>query len=267
MKYNQKIVRSANNYYEIWEYEKPILITDKFEDDSISSTETDKSEKAVRRTFEELSDEEQTERLRRMSETRLKAKWKILRLVDANFDDKTSFLTLTTKNNIQYRNEFTNMFDLFITRLNYRLHNTKKRLIKYIATLERQKRGAWHAHILLFNIEFIPHKDLLNIWSHGAVRINKLNHLDDSSNAGRYVVKYMEKSIGQSLLESFGKKSYLASRNLRKPIENKIYLKEPLEFDNSIVLYETEYKSKIYRNGRLIDNPVKYRKIKVIQEE
>ena len=30
----------------------------------------------------------------------------------------------------------------------------------------------------------------------GAVRINKLNKLDDSSNAGRYVAKYMEKGIG-----------------------------------------------------------------------
>lgn len=267
MKYNQKIVRSANNYYEIWEYEKPILITDKFEDDYTDTTEIDKKKKTLRRTFEELSDEEQNERLRRMSETRLKAKWKILRLVDTNFDDKTSFLTLTTKKNVEDRDEFTNMFDLFITRLNYRMYDTKKRKIKYLATLERQKRGAWHAHILLFSIEFIPHKDLLSTWGHGAVRINKLNHLDDSSNAGRYVVKYMEKSIGQSLLDSFGKKSYLASRNLKKPVENKVYLKDPLEFDNSIVLYETEYKSKIYRNGRLIDNPVRYRKIKILEED
>lgn len=267
MKYNQKIVRSANNYYEIWEYEKPILITDKFEDDFKDINKNDKKEKTIRRTFDELSDEEQNERLRRMSETRLKAKWKILRLVDTNFDNRTSFLTLTTKENIQDRSEFTKMFDLFITRLNYSLYNTKKRKIKYLATLERQKRLAWHAHLLFFDIEFIPHKDLLNIWGHGAVRINKLNHLNDSSNAGRYVVKYMEKSIGQSLLESFGKKSYLASRNLKKPEENKIFLKEKLEFDDSLVLYETEYKSKIYRDGRLIDNPVKYRKIKIAEEE
>jgi hypothetical protein len=70
-------------------------------------------------------------------------------------------------------------------------------IITYISVLERQKRGAWHAHILLFNFPYVPHKDLLRIWGHGAVRINKLDSLDDSSNAGRYVAKYMEKGIGQ----------------------------------------------------------------------
>ena len=41
-----------------------------------------------------------------MKKTRLEAKWNLLRLVDCNFDDTTSFLTLTTKENISKRNEF-----------------------------------------------------------------------------------------------------------------------------------------------------------------
>jgi len=265
--YTLKIVRSGSSYYEIWEYEKPIYIQDKFIEDCTTDKvdEMDK-EKQKRRNFEELSEYEQQERLIRMSKTRLEAKWRLLRIIDSNFDNKTSFLTLTTKNNIQDRDEFCTKLKTFIKRFNYHVFNTKKSKLKYLAVLERQKRGSWHAHIMLFSVPYVPHKELLDVWGHGAVRINKLDHLDDSSNAGRYVAKYMEKGIGQELLESFGKKSYLSSRNLKKTEENKIYLKEKLDFDDSVVLYETKYTSKIYRDGRLIDNPVRYLKIKHSEE-
>ncbi|MDU1847136.1 MAG: Rep protein [Niallia nealsonii] len=266
--YNQKIVRSGSSYYEIWEYGKPIFIQDELvEECTTEQPEKTDKEKTKRRTFDELSEDEQQERLNRMNKTRLEAKWKLLRIVDCNFCDKTSFLTLTTKENIQDRDEFNSKLKTFIKRFNYHVLNTKKSKLKYIAVLERQKRYAWHSHLLLFGVPYIPHDKLLKLWGHGAVRINKLNHLDDSSNAGRYVVKYMEKGIGQELLESFGKKAYLSSRNLKRPEESKIFLKDKLEFDSSAILYETEYNSKIYRDGRLVDNPVRYRKIKVSVEE
>lgn len=108
------------------------------------------------------------------------------------------------------------MFDKFVTRLNYHVLGTKKRQIKYIAVLEKQKRGAWHIHMMLFSFPCVPHSKLLKIWKHGAVRINKIHEIDDSSNAGRYVSKYMEKGMAQELLESMGKKSYYSSRNLKK---------------------------------------------------
>lgn len=261
--YNQKVVRTGS-YVEIWEYEKPIFTkgTNKLIGECVEKDET----KSKRKKFEELSENEQQERLSRMNKTRIEAKWKLLRIVDCNFCDKTSFLTLTTKANIQDRDEFNSKLKTFIKRFNYHVFNTKKSKLTYLAVLERQKRGAWHAHILLFSVPYVPHKELLGIWGHGAVRINKLEHLDDSSNAGRYVVKYMEKGIGQELLESFGKKAYLSSRNLKRPEEAKIFLKDKLEFDSSVVLYETEYSSKIYKDGRLIDNHVRYRKIRLSED-
>ncbi|MGF2116269.1 rolling circle replication-associated protein [Enterococcus casseliflavus] len=260
--YNQKIVRT-NSYVEIWEYEKPIFVKDESNvlNECVDQIET-KKEKSKRRTFEELTDDEQKKRLDRMSKTRLEAKWKLLRIVDCNFDDKTSFLTLTTKKNIQDRNEFNVLLKTFIKRFNYHIFNTKKSKLKYLAVLERQKRKAWHAHILLFEVPYVPHDKLLNLWNHGSVRINKVD-VDSIDNRGRYVTKYFEKGIGQELLESFGKKAYLSSRNLIRPEESKIFLKDNLGFKPSAILYETEYVSKIYRNGNLVDNPVRYRKIKI----
>lgn len=55
-----------------------------------------------------------------------------------NYDDSTE---------IESREKFNDMFDKFITRFNYHFLNTKKRKLKYIATLEKQTRG----HIMLIS--------------------------------------------------------------------------------------------------------------------
>lgn len=254
--YNQKIIRTGP-YVEVWEYSKPIIT---HSDEPIYSSElTDKKKK--RRSFDELTTDEQKKRLLRMEISRLQAKWRLLRLVDCNYDDRTSFLTITTKENISDRAIFLNMIKTFIKRYNYTIYNTKKSKLQYVAVLEKQQRGSWHSHILLFNVPFVAHSQLLKIWGYGAVRINKVD-VDSKENRGRYVTKYFEKGIGQELLESFGKKSYLSSRNLKKPEEEKILLNEKLSFSESAVLFESNYVSKIYRDGQLIDNPVHYRKIK-----
>lgn len=264
MTYNKKVVHSRH-YVEIWEYSKPIIIKGELVEEI--KNENEEKEAVKRRTFEELTDEEQTERLKRMKETRLKTKWKLMRLIDANVVENTSFLTLTTKKCIEDRDEFTKMFKSFIKRFNYQVFDSKKSVLKYIGVLERQKRGAWHIHLLLFDVPFVPHTQLLEMWGHGAIRINKLSHLDSASNIGRYVSKYMEKGIGQNLLESFGKKSYLASKNLKKIDESKFYSKDELEFDESVILYETNYCSKVFHKGKLLQNNVRYRKIKLSSKE
>mgnify|MGYP000559135941 CR=1 FL=1 len=87
--------------------------------------------------------------------------------------------------------------------------------------------------------------------------------VDSKENRGRYVTKYFEKGIGQELLENFGKQAYLSSRNLKKPDEDKFYTYEDFNYDSSVVLYETEYTSKVYKDGQYFDNHVKYKKIKL----
>ena len=152
MSYNRKIIRTSS-YLEIWEYSSPIFSSDNTD---IDDNQVSLKDKKKRRTFDELTPNEQDERLNRISKTRKNSKWKLQRLIDSNYDNKTSFLTLTTKANIQDRTEFNTMFDKFIKRLNYYIYNSKRRQLKYISVLERQKRGSWHAHILLFNFPYVP---------------------------------------------------------------------------------------------------------------
>ena len=263
MSYNVKIIRTRS-YIEIYEYGAPII-------SGYKKDEKSKDEKLEIRAYDDITENEQLERLKRMAKTRQNAKWNLMRLIDSNFDDRTSFLTLTTKENIESREIFNDMFDKFITRFNYHFLHTKKRILKYIATLEKQERGAYHAHILLFDIGYLDHKELTGVWGHGFVWINKLEKLDDSSNAGRYIGKYMEKGVGQELLESKGKKAYYSSRNLKKPLIKKLLSNEDLsgivEYNQSSVLYESEYTGKAFRNGKYVESAIKYRKIKLERGE
>lgn len=220
MSYNIKIIQT-DSYLEVYEYEKVIFTQD-------SNKNYERSKRNKKRQFDKLSDEEKTKRLERISKTRKHSRWEVMRLVDSNFDSKTSFLTLTTKENIQDREKFNLIFDKFIKRLNYKVFKSKKRLLKYLAVLEKQERGAWHVHIMLFDFPFIPQKELVTIWGLGGVWINKID-VDTKENRGRYVSKYFEKGIGQELLENLGKKAYYSSRNLKKPIIHKLLSHDELE--------------------------------------
>lgn len=78
----------------------------------------------------------------------------------------------------------------------------------------------------------------------------------------------MEKGIGQELLNSLGKKAYYSSRNLKKPEEIKLLSDEKTKdlITKANIMYENTYNSKVFRKGRLVDNKVKYTKIKFDKE-
>ena len=216
MYYKTKIIDSGN-HVEIYEYDEPIWRADGSNKTLHDLLPSEKPKRKPRRSFDELNPDEQRERLNRMEKTRKDARAELIRLIDCNFiENKTSFLTLTIKENVTNRDEFTKIFDKFISKFNYNFLGTKKRKLKYVAALEQQERGAWHAHILLFDVPFIQIRKLREVWGHGAIKINCLKKLDDTSNVGLYVSKYMVKAMGQQLLEYRGKKSYLSSHNLKK---------------------------------------------------
>lgn len=268
--YNYKIIRTAS-YLEIYEYDTPIAHYGKKDLDLDYILEAkEKLYETVRldndgKTNDDKTDENYID-IKRLKKNRLNAKAELIRLIDTNFiENRTSFITLTTKENIIDRDEFGKQFKLFIHRMNYKFLGTKKRELKYIAVFERQKRGAYHVHMIMFDVGYFPHKDLLEVWRLGGVRINSIDSLDSLSNLGRYVGKYMEKGIGEELLENKHKKSYLASNNLIKPTVIKTF-SEDRSIDEiygyTDVSYESEYVIKRYKNdGKFVDNKVRYRKI------
>lgn len=145
------------------------------------------------------------------------------RLINANTGqwgkEREKFFTLTFKKNEINHAAANADFRSFIKKLNYKLFK-KHSGLKYVCVVERQQRGALHYHIILFNMPYVPHKELLELWGHGAVTINAIDHVD---NVGAYVMKYMEKEMNEMQSEKSAKvkdkKLYFASRGLHKPKE------------------------------------------------
>jgi len=67
----------------------------------------------------------------------------------------------------------------------------------------------------LFNLPFIKNHQLREIWGNGFVKINKI---DNVTNLGSYVAKYMSKENERDE-RLWGEKMYFSSRGLEKPIE------------------------------------------------
>jgi hypothetical protein len=143
-----------------------------------------------------------------------KAREKVRRLINANFDEHSLFVTLTFAENmtdIEYAN-----YELkkFLQKMKRRQKN-----FAYVAVIEFQKRGAVHYHMLCnLHLEWTTHKELQKherelaaIWGNGFVDIGYRKN----DNAGAYLIKYMSKEHNDERLN--GKKRYFFSRNLKQP--------------------------------------------------
>lgn len=164
------------------------------------------------------------------------------------------FLTLTFEENTTDLDYANNEFKNWVKRVNYQVFKTKKRIMKYVAVIEFQKRGAVHYHVLC-NLPYINAESLSNVWGHGFIKINKIKGdksrfgSSECDNVGAYVCKYMTKDNDDKRL--VGRKSYLMSRNLDKPqeiyigINEKDLLEQVYGLDNAIgsVLSKTNFSS------------------------
>lgn len=146
--------------------------------------------------------------LKNYANTNQRRRDKIRRLACTNFNNKyDKFLTLTFAENKTNIEECNLLFKKFIMRLKY---TYELKVLKYLAVIEFQERGAVHYHVLL-NIPYIPHKELQELWGNGFVFVNAIKHVD---NLGAYILKYMTKDNNDTRL--MGKKAYLTSRNLKQ---------------------------------------------------
>lgn len=98
--------------------------------------------------------------------------------------------------------------------------------LRYIYVPERQKRGAWHFHILLMNIRYVPDIKIKmqRLWRHGFIQIKAVRKI---KNIAAYVSKYISKDFSQN----FQSRAYNVSRNLKRPIEirNEIHAMQAIE--------------------------------------
>lgn len=182
-----------------------------------------------------------------------RARKMVTRTINSN-PDLNKFLTLTFEENITDLDYSNKEFKDFIKRVNYHVFKTKKSMMKYVAVIEFQKRGAVHYHVLC-NLPYIDVGEFQKIWGHGFIRLNKIKGnterfgSNECDNVGAYVCKYMTKDNSDERLKD--RRSFLMSRNLNKPteivigIDEKDVLRDALELDygNTVLMgqYRNDY--------------------------
>lgn len=128
-------------------------------------------------------------------------------ILNANLDDKSYFLTLTFRDNIQDYKKANEKFKYFI--------NLKNKDIKYLAIKEHQQRGAIHYHLIVFDITGNDLKNLELSWTYGFTKSKKITDKYSYSIAN-YLTKYFSKEKNQ--LVKAGYRIFTKSRNLNKPL-------------------------------------------------
>jgi hypothetical protein len=228
-----KIIETPTSI-EIWEYiDKPVIFTVKAESEQ-------KKELDIQEFKEEKTASEHYDALKRKQKHYENMRWVIARIVDCNFDNRTKFMTLTFKDNIEDITYTNCEFNKFIKRLNFSVYKTKKQQLKYLAVWEKQKRGAIHYHIIFFDLPYIKNKELQEIWGHGFIKINKID-VDSKENRGRYVSKYFSKDIDD---KNYKQKAFFKSQNLKLPIVDYLKIDGCLDFSNDDVVFTKTYSRK-----------------------
>lgn len=256
--YNTKIIETPATK-EVYLYEKPIHTN------SDLGNKTNSTEHNKRKIFDEMSAQYQYDSLKRKQKHYEQMRWEVARIVDCNFDNKTKFLTLTFKENIQDINQTNREFKYFIQRLNYHIYQTKTQLLKYIATWEKQKRGSIHYHVIFFDFPYIAKETLQQIWEHGFIKINRVD-VDSKENRGRYLSKYFGKDLE---LKEHKKKAFFKSQQLKMPIVKKLILTDEILQDllQEQVIFQKEYNRKVYDWKALLTDgyPLKDSKVTYIK--
>jgi hypothetical protein len=181
----------------------------------------------------------------------------IRRIIWANIGKYSKFLTLTYAENMQDLQKFYYDWKMFIKSM-----KRKGYTLKYLYVLEYQERGAIHAHVVIFNEEYIPIGAIEKSWGKGFVKINSIK---DIKNLGAYVCKYLTKES----LSEYNSKSYHTSRGLNRPIERRITLHDTEDikrelFSKARVVYESDYHITV---DDIVTNTVNYSQLQMTKED
>lgn len=183
-------------------------------------------EPVSRRKYSEMNEKEQKESDKRRVKYYTK---KVHYLADlAIHNNLNVFVTLTFAECVTDYERAKKEWELFLKRMRYAVGDD----IKYIATYELQKRGAYHFHLLTNKVD-VSATTWASIWKHGFVRVEKIakNSLRDENTQINYTFKYVVKDVVEK--EGKGKRSkqrkVYCSRNLDKPAEIRTLSDESVE--------------------------------------
>lgn len=241
--YSYKVILSGDVIeiykYEEIRYKKIVLNADLFKKNKIITFNCEREEDKER-SKDSLSHKRDPETIR---ETRRRLK----RLINANVNQylpmKDKFITLTFEDMLT-RDEVVKCFKLFNKRLRYKY---KKHNYQYIAIIEKGTQGTkrLHLHCLFFGLPYIPVLEFREIWVYGNIDMKAIKNYNDVAS---YVLKYIEKTLGDDNYIPKGKKFYISSMNLKKSKEFYLDTVEITTFlekykDNTKTLFETDFLS------------------------
>jgi len=142
------------------------------------------------------------------------AKQKCIDLIHTNLTPTSIFLTSTTKENIQDRDRFFYYMNRFSKSQIFRDNFGDN----FLYTVEKQKRGALHSHLICFEPlkSWIDYKALILEWRKiiGGIGSVKIEKIDDPDNIGKYLAKYILKEFAS--VEKY-KRVFVPSKGLQQP--------------------------------------------------
>jgi len=216
MGYN-KIIISGNNF-EVYEYEKDIVVLagGSRRNHVHPSVDVDLGTDGE----DPLSEQRSAAKMGKRADNARRAAMVFRRIVSCNLvgSRKPTLLTLT------YADNFTDLagayrhLTAFIQSLRYRFGKA----FSYVLVPEFQKRGAVHFHALIWGLpKEVFHTEretrvLQTLWGHGFVF---LKDTDGNEKLAFYLAKYFTKAFLDPRLKN--QKSYVASRNIKRPIIQK----------------------------------------------
>jgi len=188
--YINKILLKSGRYYETRDYKFPIV-------------------RGLTPTPKPRSDDPSPFR---RSDSVHRARKSLVRKVLANaVSQKPLFFTFTYVTNMEDYERAVNDIKAFIQGMSEVYGK-----IKYVYVLERQKRGAWHVHMLIFDRNFLQIRAVRSIWQETIGEKARV-HVVPTNNAKHcafYFAKYMGKDYRPGNI-----RSYSCSKGLKKPVE------------------------------------------------
>lgn len=136
---------------------------------------------------------------------------------------KPIFGTYTFAEQVFCLDKASTMFKRYIARLS---RYVGKRVL-YVAVPEKHESGAWHLHVIFFNLPKLNLEINDKLWKQGntAVNMKFVKGVNGVRDVASYISKYLSKSYLNN--RAFNKKMYYCSRGLIRPIH--IYSRDAID--------------------------------------